>query len=363
MQQSLQHEKLCHKLKAYYQTALSKVQNASTIMGMKPNKSAPSLGVIFLPSFPPETLPGYARRAEAAGFDELWLWDDCFQPGALTSAAIALSATQKLKVGIGLMPATVYNPLFAAMEITTLARAFPNRFLPGFGHGLHHWMAQIGAAPKSSMKSLEETVIAVRQLLNGECVTLHSDPVYLDKVQMQMTPDEIPPIYIGAMREKTLQLAGRVGDGTILVDMSSPAYVRWALGHIQAGMAQADRTHHRVAVYVSVKVSHDGSAARAGMRRQLAGRMPWFDAHLNTLGITEEVAAFIEAQGVDALAERMPDEWLDAFAAAGTPEQVKASLERLIEAGADSIIFQPLDGDSACLDEYIRYLMPLLKPA
>ena len=120
---------------------------------------APALGVIFHPKFPPETLADYARRAESAGFDELWLWDDCFLPGAFTSAALALSATQQLKVGIGLLPATAYNPLFAAMEITTLARAFPGRILPGFGHGVGTWMAQIGAAPKSSMKALEETGI------------------------------------------------------------------------------------------------------------------------------------------------------------------------------------------------------------
>src|SRR5450432_3402190 len=84
----------------------------------------PSLGVIFHPAFPPETLPDYARRAEAAGFDELWLWNDAFLPGALTSAAIALASTQRLVVGIGLLPATAYNPLFVAMEITTLARVY-----------------------------------------------------------------------------------------------------------------------------------------------------------------------------------------------------------------------------------------------
>src|SRR6185503_18632028 len=109
-------------------------------LNMQSAKSEPTFGVIFHPRFPPETLAEYARRAEAIGFDELWLWDDCFLPGALTSAAIALSATQHLKVGIGLLPATVYNPLFAAMEITTLARAFAGRILPGFGHGVGSWM-------------------------------------------------------------------------------------------------------------------------------------------------------------------------------------------------------------------------------
>src|SRR5689334_4085608 len=193
--------------------------------------SSPSLGVIFHPGFPPESLSDYAHRAEAAGFDELWLWGDSFQPGAWTSAAIALSATQRLKVGIGLMPATAINPLFAAMELTTLARAFPDRFLPGFGHGVAIWMAQIGAAPRSSLTSLGETVTAIRQLLHGERVTMQGEQVKLDKVQMHVTAASVPPLYVGGMREKTLRLAGRVGDGTILTSMSSPEYIRWAQGH------------------------------------------------------------------------------------------------------------------------------------
>jgi len=320
--------------------------------------SETAFGVIFHPRFPPETLKDYAQRAESGGFDELWLWDDCFLPGALTSAAIALSATQRLKVGIGLMPATAYNPLFAAMEITTLARAFPGRIMPGFGHGVESWMEQIGAAPKSSLKNLAETVMAVRRLLSGEMVTTHVDKVNLDQVQMQTTPVAIPPLYVGAMREKSLRLAGRVGDGTILTGMSSPAYVRWARGHIQTAMKEAGRIQQRLVVYLDVKVTPDGSAARAAMRRSLAKRLPWADVQMDALGIKEQVAAFIQAHDGDEIVRQMPDEWLDAFSAAGTPDQVLAAVRRLIDAGADSVVFQPLDGDPDCLGEYIRYLMP-----
>lgn len=322
--------------------------------------SKPTIGVIFHPKFPPETLANYARRAESAGFDELWLWDDCFLPGAFTSAAIALSATQRLKVGIGLLPATAYNPLFAAMEITTLARAFPERILPGFGHGVGSWMAQIGAAPKSSMKALNETVTAVRRLLAGELVTTHGEQVNLDKVQMQVTPEAVPPLYVGAMREKSLQLAGRVGDGIILTGMSSPVYVSWAREQIRAGMVEAGRSHQRVVVYLDVKVNSDGELARAAMRRTLAARLPWVEVQVNTLGIAAEVTALMQTHGED-VARHIPDEWIDAFSAAGTPDQVTEAIQRLTAAGADSIVFQPLDGDPDCLDEYIRYLMPRLK--
>jgi 5,10-methylenetetrahydromethanopterin reductase len=328
---------------------------------MQREQAAPAFGVIFHPRFPPETLADYARRAEAVGFDELWLWDDCFLPGALTSAAIALSATQQLKVGIGLLPATVYNPLFAAMEITTLARAFPGRILPGFGHGVGSWMTQIGAAPKSSLKTLSETVSAVRHLLMGEVVTTHGDSVQLEQVQMELIPEQVPPLYVGAMREKSLKLAGRLGDGTILTGMSSPDYVRWALTHVQAGMAEAGRTQQRVVVYFDVKVNPDGASAREAARRALAARLPWADIQISTLGIVEEVEAFVRAHGREEVARRMPDEWVDAFSAAGTPEQALASIRRLIDAAADSVIFQPLDGDPACLEEYSQYLMPHLK--
>jgi 5,10-methylenetetrahydromethanopterin reductase len=321
----------------------------------------PAYGLIFHPTFPPETLMDFARRAEAAGFDELWLWDDCFLPGAFTSAAVALAATHSIKVGIGLLPAPAYNPLFAAMEITTLARAFPERFLPGFGHGLGSWMAQIGAAPKSSMRALEETVIAVRRLLDGENVTTKGDHVRLEEVQMQLIPATVPPLYVGAMREKTLRLAGRVGDGTILTAMSSPAYLRWAQMHIQAGAAEAGKSAHRVVTYLDVKVNPDGAAARAAVRQALAARLPWSDVHLAPLGIVEEAAALLERYGKDGAAAHIPDAWVDAFAAAGTPEQAAASVHRFADTGVDSIIFQPLNGDPACLDEYARYLLPLLK--
>jgi len=323
--------------------------------------SVPAIGVIFHPKFPPETLADYARQAESTGFDELWLWDDCFLPGAFTSAAIALSATQRLKVGIGLLPAPAYNPLFAAMEITTLARAFPGRILPGFGHGVGPWMAQIGAAPKSSLTALAETVIAVRQLLNGESVTTHGEQVHLTQVQMQLTPMEAPPLYVGAMRSRSLRLAGGVGDGTILTGMSSPAYIRWAQAHTRAGMAEAGRSQHRLVVYLDVKVNRDGKAARAAVRRSLAARLPWADVQLDALGLAAEVAAFVQAQGRDGVAQHMPDEWVDAFSASGTPDQAADAILRLAAAGADSIVFQPLDGDPACLDEYSRDLMPRLR--
>lgn len=46
-------------------------------------------------------------------------------------------------------------------------------------------MEQIGAAPKSSLKSLGKTVMAVRRLLEGEMVSMQREQVQLNQVQMQ----------------------------------------------------------------------------------------------------------------------------------------------------------------------------------
>ena len=61
--------------------------------------SVPAIGVIFHPRFPPETLVDFARRAESGGFDELWLWDDCFLPGAFDAVADRFSAGERFIVG------------------------------------------------------------------------------------------------------------------------------------------------------------------------------------------------------------------------------------------------------------------------
>lgn len=221
-------------------------------------------------------------------------------------------------------------------------------------------MKQIGAAPKSSMKALEETVNTVRGLLQGETVSLDGDYVHVDKLKLLHPPQQVPPLYIGGIREKTLRLAGRAGDGAIVTEMSSPAYVRWAKGHIKGGMVEGGRSANQLAVFVQSKVNRDASA-RTGVRAVLAEGLSSAQPHLQPLGIADEAQALYKQYGVQEAAQRMPEAWVDALSVSGTPEQATAAIQRLAEAGADSIILQPLKGDKDCLNEYIQFLMPALK--
>ena len=89
---------------------------------MKIGDQQVNLGIMFRREHPPEHLPQFARSAQAAGFDEFWVVEDCFYGSGIASAAAALAVTDTIAVGLGIMPAVARNPVFAAMEIATLAR-------------------------------------------------------------------------------------------------------------------------------------------------------------------------------------------------------------------------------------------------
>ena len=124
--------------------------------------AARRLGVMYDRSLPPEGLVEFARAAERLGVDDLWVVEDLGWAGGVSSATLALSATERLRVGIGIAPAPFRNPALLAMELATVARVFPGRLVAGIGHGLPEWMAQVGAASPTKLALLEETLVAVR---------------------------------------------------------------------------------------------------------------------------------------------------------------------------------------------------------
>ncbi len=198
------------------------------------NKKGYNLGIMFRREHAPENLPSFSRQAEEAGFDELWVVEDCFYGSGIASAATALACTDSITVGVGIMPAVVRNPVFTAMDIATISRLFPGRFLPGLGHGMAGWMRQIGAFPKSQLKALEEVTVNIREILAGEQLSFNGKYIQLDQVGLMYPPDQIPPISLGVRGPKSLALSGRVADGTILAEFSAPAYVSWALEQIES---------------------------------------------------------------------------------------------------------------------------------
>ena len=130
-----------------------------------------TLGVVFRPQLPPERLRALAQLADAAGIEELWLWEDCFREGGISAAAAALAWTERVRVGVGLLPVPLRNVALTAMEAATLHRLFPGRAILGLGHGVQDWMGQVGARVASPLTLLREYLPALRALLDGQRVT------------------------------------------------------------------------------------------------------------------------------------------------------------------------------------------------
>jgi alkanesulfonate monooxygenase SsuD/methylene tetrahydromethanopterin reductase-like flavin-dependent oxidoreductase (luciferase family) len=312
------------------------------------------LGVVFTADRLPEELPAFAARAESAGLDELWLWEDCFLAGGIATTATALAATSRITVGLGVMPAVFRNPVAAAMEIATLARLHPGRFVAGLGHGVPEWMDQIGALPAKPVRALEEIVIAIRRLLAGERFSMEGDHVNLRDVRLERLPSTAPPVVLGVRRPLGMRASGRSADGTILAEPSAPAYILWARERIEEGRASAGRSdHHRVTVFVKGRIDADRGHAREAVAEML---------------LTESVAAQLEPlEREPELAElralgdpaAIPDDLLDELTATGTAEQVIASLVAIAETGVDSVAFVPIGPDP---DEQLRLLAETVVP-
>jgi alkanesulfonate monooxygenase SsuD/methylene tetrahydromethanopterin reductase-like flavin-dependent oxidoreductase (luciferase family) len=201
-----------------------------------------SVGVVFNPyTHPPEALPEAARAAEAAGVQELWLWEDCFRNAAYSAAGVALAVTSTLRVGIGIAPMPLRNAAVTAMEIATLARMFPGRLLPGLGHGVQAWMGQVGARVASPLTLMREYVPAVRALVAGERVNATGRYVSLEGVRLDWPPAEVPPVFAAAEGPKTLRLAGAVADGPVLDSKHTLAELAHAVSEVRAGRTEAGR--------------------------------------------------------------------------------------------------------------------------
>src|SRR4051794_11324447 len=300
----------------------------------------PPVGLVLGSALPPEEIQDMAIAGEEFGFSEFWLAEDYFFTGGISGATAALAGTRTAPVGLGIVSAMVRHPALLAMELSTLARMYPGRVLPGIGLGLPNWVQQMGLTPRSSLGALRECITSVRALLDGE--ELDHKGQYFEFNQVRLTypvPENRPPLYMGVIGPKMLQMSGEIADGTVLSVLASPQYIRWAREHIAEGQERGGRKdHHRLATFALFAVDEDGDRARQDIRGLFAFYLAAM-AHsplVDVLGVTDQVLE-LSKDGPEALAANMPDEWLEELAIAGDPAECAEKIDRLIEAGSDSV--------------------------
>jgi alkanesulfonate monooxygenase SsuD/methylene tetrahydromethanopterin reductase-like flavin-dependent oxidoreductase (luciferase family) len=284
------------------------------------------LGAVFRPQLPPERLREVVRVAEGSGLEQLWLWEDCFLEGGISTAAAALAWSERLRVGVGLLPVPLRNVAVTAMEAASLHRMFPGRAQLGVGHGVQDWMGQVGARAESPLTLLREHLDALRALLRGERVTRQGRYVHLDDVALDWPPEQAAEVLCGATGPRTLRLSGEAADGTILHAGTAPDGVRAARRLTDEGREAAGRTDaHRLVVYL---VAATGPDAAARLHTEL----------------TAEGLADVPGLG-----------------AAGDAGAVAEAVRRLVDAGADSVILQPT-ADEKDPEGFVRFVAEDVRP-
>jgi alkanesulfonate monooxygenase SsuD/methylene tetrahydromethanopterin reductase-like flavin-dependent oxidoreductase (luciferase family) len=254
-----------------------------------------TLGLIFPPDLPPERLRAVAVAADDAGLDQLWLWEDCFRESGVATAAAALAWSERITVGIGLLPVPLRNVALTAMELATLERLFPGRLVPGVGHGVLDWMGQVGARAESPMTLLREYATALRALLHGEAVTTSGRYVHLDDVALDWPPTPPPPLLVGAMGDRTTALAGELADGVIFSEMSADR-VRDAMQHWNEGRRAAGRHDAaQVVVFLGVEGALEPRAVAAQVHEMVSAGATHVVLHVRDAAVPLEDAARLVA--------------------------------------------------------------------
>ncbi|MFE6610674.1 LLM class flavin-dependent oxidoreductase [Amycolatopsis sp. NPDC057786] len=311
------------------------------------------LGVLLGSATPPEQIGKQAAAAESAGFGELWLPEDYFFLGGVAGAALALGATSRIPVGIGVVSSVVRHPALLAMEIGTLARAHPGRLIPGIGHGVPGWTAQMGLTQRSPMSALRETLIGVRALLSGETVDDEGRFATFDGVALTHPVPERVPLFTGVLGDKGLDLTGKLADGLLVSALAPVEYVRSARRKLDAAALAAGRDERiTISVLVAANVTRDrGQVAttREALKAVLAfylaatGPGPLFAA----VGANEALADMLSHGGPEVVAAEMPDEWLDVFGVVGGQDTARTRIGEYLDAGADNVAIATVVADGA----------------
>jgi alkanesulfonate monooxygenase SsuD/methylene tetrahydromethanopterin reductase-like flavin-dependent oxidoreductase (luciferase family) len=292
---------------------------------------------------PPGLVVPTARRLEEGGADQLWIIEDCFFTAGPSLAAAALASTERLVVGVGILPAVARTAAVTAMELATLCGLGPGRLLPGIGHGVQSWMGQMGVRPRSPLTCLEEVLDAVRRLLAGETVSADGQYVHLDGVRLEHPPAEPPPLLAGVRGPRSLALAGRAADGLVLAEPASPTFVRAALE--AAGRTASDPDPFHVAVFAPLCVRRDRAEAHRAMAPWLARLLEAATPEVVALPFHAEMEAAYRRDGVDALARMPADHWTE-IGPVGTLDDAAIHLDALEACGVGSVGLFPLGGST-----------------
>ena len=209
------------------------------------------IGVALLFAPQPVDPAVVAQKAEALGFDSLWMGEHPIIPVHSTSSApgssggpipdfysrlvdpfVALArasaVTTRLKLGTGITLVPERNPLLLAKEVATLDYFSKGRFLFGIGAGWNKEETEImGGNFAHRWTQTREAIEAMKALWANEAAEYHG--TYYDFPPVRSFPRPVqqphPPIFLGGTAQQVFQRTVAYGNGW-MPTRSTPELIR-----------------------------------------------------------------------------------------------------------------------------------------
>jgi|SRR5581483_3438867 len=294
----------------------------------------------------------YGRIAEDNGFDSLWVTERYFHEETFSMLGFLAAATQRVKLGVGVVNPYTRNPALLAMASATLDRISGGRFLLGLGRSEKPVIQEKMGIPYGNSRAvLVETVSSLRKLFTGERVTEQEGHSKLYAVKLATTPIQPKlPIYLAGIGTQGLRLVGEIADGVVLNAYVPPAYVRYAVEEIRSAATAAGRDPNAidVACMLVIRLTDDPDSIRSTLKQRIVRLLD--EPHVGEIlldkggfdpSILTPLRETIKKDGEKAAVHLITDAMVDAFYIVGTATQCRERIAEYRQAGVNSPLLLP----------------------
>lgn len=310
----------------------------------------PGVGTFISPGRSLDAAVERVRLAESLGYDSTWVTHIAGRDSLTVLAAYA-ARSERIRLGTGVLPIYSRTPVATAQTAATIDELSGGRMVLGLGVShrvtVENWYGQAIDRPVAEMR---EYVGAVRAMLRGENPPPGGKwPTSFHFMGYEVRSDL--PIYVAALSPGMLRLAGEIGDG-VLLWLCDPPYVRdVVIPEVAKGRERAgkDLDGFDVVPAVPVAVTSDRAATLDRVRGDLVTylSLPFYRSMLERSGFEAEIAGFdegIAAGDVERAKSAMSEAMLDSLGGFGDGDDVRAAVNRYLDAGAVSPGVSPVPG-------------------
>ena len=305
--------------------------------------SAHRLGAYLSPRDRLATGIDLTHRAEALGYDSVWLTHGVGRDGFLVLAAYA-QRTERIGLGTGVVPIYPRHPVAMAQEASTLMELSGGRFRLGIG--LSHrptMVSALGLDMGEPLAVMREYMAVLRPALHGEAAF---EGRYYRVRWTGAFRAPAPPVLLAGLAPPMLELAGELADGVVLW-LASPAYVRdVAVPALARGRARAGKPLEgfEVAAAVPLAVTDDHAGAARLFREELVRylSLPYYRTMFRASGFGEAVAGFDRARGPGRDTDAVPPALVDALGAIGDARRARTEVDAYRAAGVTLPVVRPI---------------------